>query len=334
MGVIGALSSGSIFVAAGDSYLSRFFTKFVEISAAGVATAVSGYVLAHFTGYLNTPPAAALQSPAALQVPATRPVPAVPVPVAPAPVASAPTASPAAAPIARATVTTAPQPDAKSAPLRKSLPADKPADTANAADGKVRDVTDTKPRSPESIEAEVRAALAKVDAAHPGKPDSKTDAKPDTKAETKADTTPRRADNPAEIAARTPPTDSKPRPVDSSTGTIATTTRPDAPPRAADLAPQQPLSQPAQQQLAPQPLSQPGPQAPMQIAPPTATVEIKSMPVTGVDSASQPAPQTGAQAQSNDGGLFSAFRRLPEKLRDDKPLPSDQAPRPPADVGQ
>ena len=317
-------------MAAGDSYLSRFFTKFVEISAAGVATAVSGYVLAHFTGYLNSPPAAALQSPASLQVPATRPVPAVPGPAAPAPVASAPAASPAAAPTARTAVTTPPQQDAKSAPLRKSLPADKPADTASAADGKVRDVTDTKPRSPESIEAEVRAALAKVDAAHPGK----SDAKPDTKAEAKPDTTPRRADNPAEIAARTPPTDSKPRPADSSTGTIATTTRPDAPPRSADVAPAQPSSQPAQQQLAPQPVAQPGPQAPMQIAPPTTTVEIKSMPVTGVDSASQPAPQTDAQAQSNDGGLFSAFRRLPEKLRDDKPLPSDQAPRPPADVGQ
>lgn len=40
-------------MAAGDSYFSRFFTKFVEISAAGVATAVSGFVLAHFAGYLN-----------------------------------------------------------------------------------------------------------------------------------------------------------------------------------------------------------------------------------------------------------------------------------------
>jgi hypothetical protein len=318
-------------VATGDSYLSRFFTKFIEISAAGVATAVSGYVLAHFTGYLNSPPAAALQSPAALQVPARSPTPAAaPVPAAPAPVASAP---------ARAAVTTPPQQDAKSAPLRKSLPADKPADTANAADGKVRDVTDTKPRSPESIEAEVRAALAKVDAAHPGKTDAKTDTKPDAKSEGKPDATPHRADNPAETAARTPLTDSKPRPAESPTGTIATTTRPDATPRSADIAPPQPSSQPAQQQLAPQqlapqPVAQPGPQAPMQIAPPPTTVEIKSMPVAGVDPASQPAPQTDAQAQSNDGGLFSAFRRLPEKLRDDKPLPSDQAPRPPADVGQ
>jgi hypothetical protein len=56
--------AGRFFVAAGDSYFSRFFTKFVEISAAGVATAVSGFVLAHFTGYLNSPPTAALQSPA------------------------------------------------------------------------------------------------------------------------------------------------------------------------------------------------------------------------------------------------------------------------------
>ena len=31
------------------SYFSRFFLKFVEIIAAGLATAVSGYLIAHFS---------------------------------------------------------------------------------------------------------------------------------------------------------------------------------------------------------------------------------------------------------------------------------------------
>ena len=33
-----------------NSYLSRFFVKFVEVSAAGLATAISAYALAHFGG--------------------------------------------------------------------------------------------------------------------------------------------------------------------------------------------------------------------------------------------------------------------------------------------
>jgi hypothetical protein len=31
-----------------NSYFSRFFVKFVEVSAAGLATAISAYALAHF----------------------------------------------------------------------------------------------------------------------------------------------------------------------------------------------------------------------------------------------------------------------------------------------
>jgi hypothetical protein len=37
------------------SYFSRFFLKFVEIIAAGLATAVSGYLIAHLTGVLSSP---------------------------------------------------------------------------------------------------------------------------------------------------------------------------------------------------------------------------------------------------------------------------------------
>ena len=37
-----------------NSYLSRFFVKFVEVSAAGLATAISAYALAHFGGLLSS----------------------------------------------------------------------------------------------------------------------------------------------------------------------------------------------------------------------------------------------------------------------------------------
>jgi hypothetical protein len=38
------------------SYFSRFFVKFVEISAAGLATAISAYVLAHLGGCFHPLP--------------------------------------------------------------------------------------------------------------------------------------------------------------------------------------------------------------------------------------------------------------------------------------
>jgi hypothetical protein len=37
------------------SYFSRFWVKFVEIVAAGLATAVSGYLIAHLSGALSSP---------------------------------------------------------------------------------------------------------------------------------------------------------------------------------------------------------------------------------------------------------------------------------------
>src|SRR5262249_14243405 len=47
------------------SYFSRFLLKFVEIIAAGLATAVSGYLIAHLTGVLSSP--APSPGPAAMQ---------------------------------------------------------------------------------------------------------------------------------------------------------------------------------------------------------------------------------------------------------------------------
>jgi len=42
-------------VADDHSYFSRFLLKFVEITAAGLATAVSGYLIAHLSGALSSP---------------------------------------------------------------------------------------------------------------------------------------------------------------------------------------------------------------------------------------------------------------------------------------
>ena len=39
------------------SYFSRFFVKFVEIIAAGLASAISAYMLAYFGGLLSSTPA-------------------------------------------------------------------------------------------------------------------------------------------------------------------------------------------------------------------------------------------------------------------------------------
>src|SRR5258708_21684538 len=38
------------------SFFSRFFVKFVEVTAAGLATAISAYLLAHFGGFLLSSP--------------------------------------------------------------------------------------------------------------------------------------------------------------------------------------------------------------------------------------------------------------------------------------
>ena len=48
------------------SYFSRFTVKFVEIVAAGMATAVSGYLIAHLGGFWSSPtPAPVVAAPSA-----------------------------------------------------------------------------------------------------------------------------------------------------------------------------------------------------------------------------------------------------------------------------
>jgi hypothetical protein len=296
------------------SYFSRFTVKFIEIVAAGLATAVSGYLIAQLGGFLSSPvptpspsPAAVLSTPGAGGVSGNLPAkPALSTqptqPAQPAPPASADAgeqrpapaqdSGPAAKQPARTTVTAAPAapgrkhmtPDTSAAESRPREPAEKPRDTA-----------ERKPRDTESVEARVRAALANADANRPVTPDPLPP--------------PRQADlpSPPPVAAV------QPRPVDDPPATGSTAVVP----RAAD-APPQPLQQAP---VKPDPLP---------------AVEIKSRPVAAIEALPPPQPTAPpeADAQGEATDLVSAIRKLPEILRNDKPVPADEAPRPPLPVGQ
>ena len=72
------------------SYFSRFTVKFVEIVAAGMATAVSGYLIAHLGGFWSSPtPAPVVAAPSASAASVNQPTP----PSHPVP-ATSPVASP------------------------------------------------------------------------------------------------------------------------------------------------------------------------------------------------------------------------------------------------
>jgi len=142
------------------SYFSRFFLKFVEIIAAGLATAASGYLIAHLTGVLSSPgpaPAAAV-----IQV---------------APSASTVSSPPAQAIVPNASTSSTPIPvnanDQGVAPQREltgspvTQPARKPVNATKQEPA--RKHTDNAPStaaSPpdQSFASQVRAALTNVDA--------------------------------------------------------------------------------------------------------------------------------------------------------------------------
>ena len=148
------------------SFLSRFTLKFLEVLTAGLATAVSGFLIAHFAGYFAVPaPAPAVMPPAAIQGVQSGTQGAIPAdPVAPAP------ATPPAAPVinaAPAAVNAAP-----AAAAHQSTPADEPP-SSGGTEAKPHDAAETKPRdaakraSVQSLEARVRAALARAGASSP-----------------------------------------------------------------------------------------------------------------------------------------------------------------------
>ena len=125
------------------SYFSRFFVKFVEIIAAGLASAISAYLLAHFVSSPTPPTVTAVQvAPNASGV-AAQPAP------------------PAAAVAASEHHAAQDSPEAKLVPKTgrdaKVLPPRKHTKTDTSVAGK-------EPRNQKSAEEQVRAALANVDA--------------------------------------------------------------------------------------------------------------------------------------------------------------------------
>jgi hypothetical protein len=129
-----------------DSYLSRFFAKFVEIIAAGFATVCSAYLFAQLVG----PPPAAMPMPAAVAAGSA----AATAPVQPAP------------PVAAAAVDgqrSASRPPGDAAPAQPAPKAAKAATSVPPAPKDAKTSTATT-RGEKSAEALARAALANLDA--------------------------------------------------------------------------------------------------------------------------------------------------------------------------
>ncbi len=291
------------------SFMLRFTLKFLEVLTAGFATAVSGFLIAHFTGYFAVPASApAVMQPAAIHVHSGTQGAILADPAALAP------ATPPAASLMN--VTPAAVNAAPTAALHQSTPADE-LPSSVGTEAKPHDAAETKPHdatkraSAQSFEARMRAALAKVGASYP----------------TSGDAPRRAAISPSDSAPRSPT--AEPRPFDTPTGSIATAPRP------TDSAPRLALGEPP-----PDAAAAPAPQGPtiqntgaqnpaVQLAPPAA-VEIKSQPVADVDT-NQPAQADAEPPGADQDGTFAAITK---RLRSDKPVPEDQAPRPPMPVGQ
>jgi hypothetical protein len=276
------------------SYLSRFFVKFIEIIAAGLASTISAYLLAHYAGFLqSSPPTGSAPAPIVVQGgPSTNEV------------ARQPTPSVAAAGNEQRP---APQQDtdasvAQPAPKTGKDKAPRKYTRTN------KSVVERDPQDQKSAEAMVRAALAHVDANRPIPTDAQTGpgfthapSVPTSIQPRRASVPPRQPDvgpQPIEVpraaimetaphATDVPPQSAEPRPA---TGT-------DLPPRSPDIrATDVPLPSSAR--------------PPLQIA--------------------VPYPPPSAEQDQDE---FSALKRLPDLLRPDPPPPTGAIPRPPMPIG-
>ena len=141
-------------------YFSRFLVKFVEIVAAGFASAISAYLLAHFGGVLlsyPTPAPAPVTPTASLLADSVR---AQPIPL----LAVAPVNERRAVP-QKDIDAPAVQPAANVGKEAKTLPLRKHAKTATS-------VAEKGPRGQKSVEVLTRAALANIDADRPAPVDA------------------------------------------------------------------------------------------------------------------------------------------------------------------
>jgi len=290
------------------SYFSRFTMKFVEICAASIATAVGGYLVAHLGGYLPWPareptPAAIQAVPSASGVVSKTPRAQPSQPPQPVPPASADADElrPAAPPDAGLA---AKRPARTTVNATQAAPSHKPM-TAGTAESKPitagTDAPEGKPHEAESVEAQVRAALEKVDAHWP----APSDAAPQT-----VNLPPAPPAGPAEPR----PTEG---PVLGTAGAVAV-----APPAAAAVVVTPPAAEAARE---------PAQQVPVQPEPLT-PVEIKSRPVASVEAS--PPPEPAPSAHEEDKGILSTLKKIPEMFRPASGAVSADPPRPPLPVGQ
>jgi uncharacterized protein len=146
-----------------NSCFSRFLVKFVEVSAAGLATAISAYALAHLGGLLSSSPTPPSAPATAVQVNAIASEPAEGLRAKPTPpAASANKQSPAPQ---QDTDATAAQPARKAAKDAKALPPRKHTKPDTS-------VVEKEPPGQTSAEALARAAIANVDANRPAPNDA------------------------------------------------------------------------------------------------------------------------------------------------------------------
>ena len=177
-----------------NSCFSRFLVKFVEVSAAGLATAISAYAIAHLGGLASSPPtptsAPATGSPIASE--AAEGLRGKPTP--PAAAAAVNKQSPMPQQDSDATVA---QP-ARKAKDAKALPPRKHTKTDTGA-------AEKEPRGQTSAEALARAALANVDANRPVPNDAPIEPELADTRSAPVDMQPRRADVPPRQADVGPP---------------------------------------------------------------------------------------------------------------------------------
>src|SRR5215469_10126799 len=295
------------------SYLSRFFVKFVEISAAGLASAICAYALAHFGGLLSSsaPAQTAVQvGPTASEVAGS--LRAQPTP--PAAAAAVNKQSPAPQQDTDAPVA---QPARKAVKDAKALPPSKHTKTDTS-------VAEKEPRGQKSAEALARAALANVDANRPAPNDARIE--------------PGLTDTPsAPVEVHPPQANVQPRHAD-----VGPPQPVVVPPHAAGIetAPHAADVQLQPVETSPATGANLQPHSPDVRSSPVAPVDIQRRPVTGANRLpprTDPPLEISAPQQpptaDQDKGVFSALKRIPDLLHPDPPAPTGETPRPPMPVG-
>ena len=323
------------------AYFSRFAVKFAEILGAGIATAVSGYLVAHLGGYLSWPAKAPVPT-VAVEAPAGGSARTLDRPRDRAAASASAETHAASDDRAKEPARTAAKPAEVSTPVTTAaVPADnddkrlhgasrKPAAEAHAAKPAPHETTEAKTPAQEAVEDQVRAALANVDASRTPAPNTPTPAA--------TAPTPQTAAIPQSQPIPAPSNPATPAPSPStatSTAPPVAVVVPAAPPldiqNAAPVAATTPSPPVAASASAQQTPAEPGP---------LTTVEIKSRPVAGVGE-TPPGAQATAEADNEpdgkakgetDKGFFSTIAHLPEMLRTNAHAPAGDPPRPPMPV--